>query len=70
MAQIILWNTPQFHSSIKQGKVVTGGITDTEGKFSIDVPEGVYTVKFEFISYKAKQLPNQNLSQKTLRFLP
>ncbi len=45
--------------------VVTGGITDTEGKYSIDVPAGVYTVKFEFISYKPKTLPNQNLTKNT-----
>lgn len=49
----------------KQGKTVTGGITDTEGKFNIDVPAGIYTVKFEFISYKSKELPNQNLTKNT-----
>tara|TARA_R100000908_G_scaffold22431_1_gene9052 strand:+ start:8031 stop:8342 length:312 start_codon:yes stop_codon:yes gene_type:complete len=52
----------------KQGKTVTGGITDTEGKYSIDVPAGVYTVKYEFISYKSKEVPNQNLN-KILPFL-
>ena len=49
----------------KQGKTVTGGITDTEGKYSIDVPAGVYTVKYEFISYKSKEVPNQNLNKNT-----
>src|SRR5690606_25984767 len=49
----------------KQGKVVTGGITDTEGKFNIDLPAGVYTVKYEFISYKTKEVPNQNLTKNT-----
>jgi outer membrane beta-barrel protein/TonB-dependent receptor-like protein/carboxypeptidase-like protein len=49
----------------KQGKTVTGGITDTEGKYSIDVPAGVYTVKYEFISYKPKEVPNQNLNKNT-----
>ncbi len=45
-----------------QGKIVTGGITDIQGKYNIDVPEGKYTVQFEFISYKTKQLTNQNIT--------
>ncbi len=48
-----------------QGKIVTGGITNTEGKYSIDVPVGVYTVKYEFISYKTHVLKNQNLNKNT-----
>ncbi|WGF92295.1 TonB-dependent receptor domain-containing protein [Aequorivita marisscotiae] len=49
----------------KEGKTVTGGITNEEGKYSIDVPEGVYTVRYEFISYKTKEVPNQNLTKNT-----
>ncbi|MCZ4319619.1 TonB-dependent receptor [Aequorivita viscosa] len=49
----------------KEGKTVTGGITSEEGKYSIDVPEGVYTVRYEFISYKTKEVPNQNLTKNT-----
>ncbi|MEM0518735.1 TonB-dependent receptor domain-containing protein [Aequorivita flava] len=49
----------------KEGKTVTGGITTEEGKYSIDVPEGVYTVRYEFISYKTKEVPNQNLTKNT-----
>ena len=48
-----------------QGKIVTGGITDTEGRYNIDVPVGLYTVKYEFISYKTHVLNNQNLSKNT-----
>ncbi len=48
-----------------KGKIVTGGITDTKGNYSIEVPEGLYTVQFEFISYKTKQLTNQNLTKNT-----
>lgn len=48
-----------------QGKTVTGGITDIDGNYHIKVPEGIYTVKFEFISYKPKQLHNQNLTKNT-----
>jgi len=62
-------NYPLEYSTVsfinKQGKTVTGGITDTEGKYSIEVPPGVYTVKFEFISYKSKELKNQNLTKNT-----
>ena len=34
--------------------VVTGGITDTKGKFSIEVPAGTYNIYVEYISYKTK----------------
>ncbi|MBR9845597.1 MAG: TonB-dependent receptor [Algicola sp.] len=34
--------------------VVTGGITDLDGKFSIEVPKGTYDVKIEYLSYKTK----------------
>ena len=49
----------------REGKTVTGGITDIDGKYSIEVPADVYTVKYEFISYKTKELPNQNLTKNT-----
>ncbi|MBT0608903.1 outer membrane beta-barrel family protein [Aequorivita echinoideorum] len=49
----------------QQGKTVTGGITDLDGNYSIDVAPGRYTVQFEFISYKTKQLTNQNLTKNT-----
>ncbi len=48
-----------------QNNIVTGGITDGQGNYSIEVPTGLYTVQFEFISYKTKRLTNQNLSQNT-----
>lgn len=47
------------------GKIVTGGITDTEGYYNIKVPAGIYMVKYEFISYKTKTLPNRNLTENT-----
>lgn len=49
----------------KDGKIVTGGITNTEGHYSIEVPVGVYTVKYEFISYKTHTLKNQNFTKNT-----
>lgn len=45
------------------GKTVTGGITDLNGNFNIEVPAGNYTVKYEFISYKSIEKPNQNLQK-------
>lgn len=62
-------NVPLEYATVSfidtQNKIITGGITDDSGKYSIEVPSGLYTVKFEFISYKAKTLPNQNLTKNT-----
>src|SRR5690606_34841859 len=33
------------------GKVLTGGITDDFGNFSVKASPGVYDIKFEYISY-------------------
>lgn len=49
----------------KDNKIVTGGITDQSGSYSIEVAPGIYTVQFEFISYKTEQLTNQRLFQNT-----
>ncbi|MAP53444.1 TonB-dependent receptor [Altibacter sp.] len=49
----------------QNNSIVTGGITDIDGNYAIEVAPGVYTVQFEFISYKTKQLPNQRLFQDT-----
>lgn len=35
-----------------QNKVVTGGITNEKGEYSIKVPTGTYTVQYEYISFK------------------
>ena len=42
--------------------IVTGGITDTEGKFSIEVPAGTYNIYIEYISYKTKEYLNKTLN--------
>lgn len=41
--------------------IVTGGITDTEGNFSIEVPAGTYNIYVEYISYKTKEYLNKTL---------
>ncbi len=46
-------------------KIVTGGITDKNGKFNIEVDAGLYHVNIEFISFKTKKLLKQKLFKKT-----
>lgn len=48
-------------TSKRDNKVVTGGITDSNGYFSIPVPIGMYMVKIEYISFKSQILDNQRL---------
>ena len=47
------------------GKIIEGGITDAKGNYNIKVPTGVYTIRFEFISYKTVSLPNQQIFKNT-----
>ena len=47
------------------GKIITGGITDTKGKYNIEVSPGVYSIQFEFISYKTKRLTEQRILKNT-----
>lgn len=41
---------------------VTGGITDPEGVFSIDVSEGTYNITVEFISFEPKTFRNREIT--------
>ncbi|MDT0687777.1 outer membrane beta-barrel family protein [Autumnicola psychrophila] len=41
---------------------LTGGITDIDGNFSIDVPEGTYNIVVEFISYESKRFNNRTVN--------
>ncbi|MBV1924182.1 MAG: TonB-dependent receptor [Flavobacteriaceae bacterium] len=51
----------------RNDKIITGGITDTKGYYSIEIASGVYTVQYEFISYKTVKMNNQKLfKDKTL----
>ncbi|NND62079.1 MAG: TonB-dependent receptor [Flavobacteriaceae bacterium] len=47
------------------GTLVAGGISDTEGKYRIEVPQGIYTLQYDFISYKTVKLPPQRLFKNT-----
>lgn len=44
---------------------VTGGVTDIKGNFDIQIPEGMYAIKIEFIGFKTTSLPNKKLTQNT-----
>lgn len=44
-----------------EGKTVTGGITDADGNYSIAINAGVYTIRYEFISFQTQEKKNQNL---------
>ena len=41
---------------------VTGGITDSNGKFKISAPKGTYNISVEFISFKPYKLENKVIS--------
>jgi len=38
----------------QQGKIVTGGITDSKGIFHIEISKGTYNISIEFISFNTK----------------
>jgi len=44
----------------KRPDVVTGGMTDEQGNFSVEANAGTYDVKFEFISFKIIEMKQQN----------
>lgn len=52
--------TVSFFSK-KKNKVVTGGITDLSGNFSISVKAGVYDISVEYISFKTLKISNKEL---------
>ncbi|MDO6807754.1 TonB-dependent receptor [Zobellia galactanivorans] len=51
--------------SVDNPEKVTGGITDIDGKFSVETLPGKYNISVEYISYKTYKLPNQLLKEST-----
>ncbi|MCM4156056.1 outer membrane beta-barrel protein [Gramella sp. AN32] len=47
--------------NVNDPKDLTGGVTNAEGEFSIDVDSGNYNIVVEFISYETKEFNNQTL---------
>ncbi|WP_299390764.1 TonB-dependent receptor [uncultured Gelidibacter sp.] len=48
-----------------ENRIVTGGITDIDGKFDIKVPKGTYDISVEYISYTTYKIPNKTLNKDT-----
>jgi hypothetical protein len=47
--------------SKRENKIITGGITDVNGLFSIPVQTGMYDITIEYISFKTITIPNQKI---------
>ncbi len=59
-------NVPLEYATISVQNVedpsdLTGGITDANGEFSIEVKDGTYNIIVEFISYKTKEFKNRKV---------
>ena len=53
-----------------ENTMVTGGITNQNGEFNIKVPVGTYTVRYEFLSFKTKDIKNQVISRSNRELPP
>ncbi len=61
MQQPLEYATVAFFS-LEDNKIVDGGITDINGKFSIPISSGSYHIYIEYISYKKITLRNKTLN--------
>jgi outer membrane receptor protein involved in Fe transport len=50
---------------VNKPEVVTGGVTDIDGKFSFEINSGIYNVRYEFISFKTISIKNKSLKTDT-----
>jgi len=46
-------------------KIITGGITDANGEFDIQISKGTYHISIEFISFKTKTFTNYEINGNT-----
>ena len=46
-----------------KSKKLFGGVTNLKGEFNVKVPKGMYALKVEFVGFKTKKLPNQQLTK-------
>ncbi len=62
-------NLPLVYATVSfiddKGKVVAGGISDENGNYNIEVPKGIYTIQYDFISYKSVKLIEQRIFEPT-----
>ncbi|WP_405415614.1 TonB-dependent receptor domain-containing protein [Maribacter sp. Asnod1-A12] len=49
--------------SVNNPDQITGGITDIDGNFIVEITPGKYNISLEYISYKSYKLPNQTLTE-------
>lgn len=47
----------------EENKIQTGGITDINGNFNVEVKAGVYDITIEYISYKKQTLKNKTVNK-------
>lgn len=46
-------------------KAVFGGVTDNKGQFSVEINEGTYDIKYEFISFKKIEIKAKSFTEST-----
>ncbi|WP_373017239.1 TonB-dependent receptor domain-containing protein [Muriicola sp.] len=51
--------------SVRRPEMVTGGISDVDGKFSVETMPGQYNVRVEYLSYKTYELKAQTYRSST-----
>lgn len=51
--------------SVRNPEIVTGGITDANGAFDIEINAGNYNVRVEFISFKTVEFQGRKLTENT-----
>lgn len=44
---------------------VTGGITNSKGEYSVEIPKGTYDIRIEFISFKNHEIKNKTFTENT-----
>lgn len=52
-------------TNVKNPKAISGGITDENGKFSVETTAGTYDIKVEFISFKATEFKQKEINKNT-----
>ena len=54
---------PYLFSAERRTKIITGGITDINGVFSIPVAKGTYDISIEYISFKTIKVSDKKLTK-------
>nr|WP_294936267.1 TonB-dependent receptor [uncultured Flavobacterium sp.] len=54
-----------YMQNTKNPSMVYGGITDSKGEFSFDVPTGIYYIKVEFLGFKKVEFKDKEINKDT-----